>query len=171
MADIDAKDALDHLHPFDVSTLKKGDNLLPAFCEQVTRVKRSDRNYSFALMKLKATIEQTRDNMGMPLVLTIRKDGIRVLTDEEASVYTRGRFNQGEKLLVRAHHRGMCVDVGNIPADSAKEHMRGLEVQSKKLQALIQVDTEMVLTPHKRQSPTLSQPEKETTDATEEKRS
>jgi hypothetical protein len=167
MADIEAKDKLDHLHPFDCSTLKKGDNLLPEFCESVTRCKRSDKGYSFALLKLKATIESTRANMGTPLVLTIRKDGIRVLTDEEAAVYTRGRFKQGEKQLIVSHGRGMTVDLGNVPSDSAKEHVRGLELQSKKLQAIIRTEEEFTLAPHKRQVPTLEPEGKK--DATEEK--
>jgi len=93
-----------------ITTMKKGDlysrqrvedsfYILESNVEQkIAAFKRGERQdpMSFAVNKLKDTIEKARADLGLsPLVMRSQNGGLKVLTDEEAGPYLNAQANAG----------------------------------------------------------------------------
>jgi len=75
-------------YPFDYHTIEKGDCIKPSVCEEKTGKRRGTTEYQFALMALSKKVEADMLDEGRPVTVRVHKDGLRILTDIEAS-----RFN------------------------------------------------------------------------------
>tara|TARA_Y100000361_G_scaffold23928_1_gene18996 strand:- start:204 stop:782 length:579 start_codon:yes stop_codon:yes gene_type:complete len=93
-----------------ITSMKKGDSysrqqvedafyiLESDVAEKVAAFERGERQdpMSFALNKLKVTIEKNRADLGLPpLVMRSQNGGLRVLTDSEAGPYLNAQANAG----------------------------------------------------------------------------
>lgn len=142
-------------HPLDASVLKKGDYISPQRCEMIVGVDRKLRDYPLALVKLMDQIRDLLLREGKEWVLRTEKDGIRILVDSEAAVFTgKVRFRQGMRVMARAHRSALAVDTSNLTQLENKDHAHQLDVNGKVLQA-VRVAKKLALRAHRRKTPKL----------------
>lgn len=116
---------------FDVASmdLKKGDYIEPKTLGEMTDTKPGTTQYAFALIGIRNRIEDEYPG----LVCKMEGQGIRVLSDKEASEYTHRRFREGLQTMKRSHSRALRVDRSQLPQPSA--HDRRLQIQEHVIRA------------------------------------
>ncbi len=123
-------------HPIDFDALEKGSYISPETVTHAMGVKPDDyRNYRFAIMSLKAQIEHALADRGHAWTVKCERDGLRVLRDPEAATHNRARFDQGQRVTVKAHILNLAVDQENLTDEERIEHERSLRIQGAKLLA------------------------------------
>lgn len=123
--------ALFDKHPIDVNALSKGELLNHDTLEKATGKKRDTQEYAFAVMGLQHNI-----NSNTLMTAKITPDGLRILTDSEASEYNHGQFRQALGRTVRRHGKSLQVDASQLSPEEQKKHERQLINQSRIVQAI-----------------------------------
>lgn len=119
------------------ATHDKGDVIPWERVVKATGISRADADrFKLACLGFKEAVEKTRREMGSPVVIRITRDGIRVLTDPEASRWTVKRFGAHKRGLRRSHSKATEVNVANLSQEELEQHERNLAVQSRQLQAI-----------------------------------
>lgn len=127
----------DGIFPIDTKTLNKGDYLSPEWCEVTTGVDRSEPDYRFALLDLKATIIRNSIDDGRPLSCVIRGDGLYVQHDNEASVYHDKRAGAGVRLMARGlASMSALVDPSRLTERELDTHTRSQSLRALQVQAV-----------------------------------
>ena len=147
-------------YPFNYESMSEGHRIEPEELEALLGVPRTSRRYSLMLVPLVHEIERNTRELGNPLIAKIERDGISVLTAEEATDYTNNQFCIGLRKAKRSHFRSMLVNRGNLSEKCAEKHDRRLEVQGKILQAVAATRKELALGSHQRTTPTMKLPSK-----------
>lgn len=111
-------------HPIDFSELEKGSYLSPKECEEALGEKRGSKKYQLGLMNLSSEIYRYFQTHFAEVVTTcVHKDGVKVLTDVEASEYNiRGR-EKALRSLGQSCFRMSAVDLSNLTEDQKKTHL------------------------------------------------
>ena len=146
-----AKEIRAEKYPLDYDMLSKGDYLTPEEVERATDVRRDDhKQYQFSVMRLCKEISQNMEARGDPVTVCSHQDGIKILTDEEASIYNEAEFERGRRKMVRSHVRLRKVDLMALSDENQVRTLRCMEVQSKQLQAMRQSKREALAEARKR---------------------
>lgn len=122
------------IYPIDTATLVKGDYISPEAIGRLLSAERGTPPYAFGLMRLKEHIERGRPD----LVVKVDHDGIRVLTDMQATDYADNEAARGFAYAARSLARLMRVDVSQLDDETKQTHDRRLYVRSKQVQAVAQ---------------------------------
>lgn len=142
-------------YPIDFAALEKGHVITVSEVERITGTRRTDRKYELKVLSLRESIERGLAELGKFFTLRIDQGAIRVLTDDEASLYNHKSFNRSLRGISRAHFRQVNVDVNCLDDDGKKRHMRSLEITGKVCQAISTVKSLPSPMPHKRRTPGL----------------
>jgi hypothetical protein len=112
-------------YPIDFSALYKGQFLSPEFLEEAVGVGRHQDYdlYKFLVLRIQKTIHDTTT-----LTAKFENDGLRILTDPEASVYNRRRFEINLGGAGRAAGRLQNVDSANLNSFQRDKHDHSLVV-------------------------------------------
>ncbi len=129
--------------PINFETAEKGDIISVERIEEVMNVKRTDKSFPLKKMGLQSMIESGLRNAGK--YYTIRSfskgDCLRILTDEEASLYNNGRA----KAAIRAHARSLDrlshVDTSEFNDDVKRSHHNSLTVHGAIQSAIVTAKT------------------------------
>jgi hypothetical protein len=142
--------------PLDVSALEKGDFIPPELCEKRTKCR--DRNhpkYALELLAFRDRIDVDLFKLGRNWTLSCHGHGIKVLTDEEASVENEKAFKAGQRLLGRRMRKNMGVDISRLSEQRAPMHEHELLCQQRIVAAQRKARREVKLLPHQRSTPGL----------------
>jgi hypothetical protein len=122
-------------YPIATDELQKGDVITIDELESATEARRDSPRFWAAVLRVSDYIAARFRDRGE--IVTIRQDGgaLRILTDEEATVYNERAAECGLAKMGRALVRQMGVDVRNLTEGQRRDHERRLLVQSKTLQA------------------------------------
>jgi len=143
-------------YPLDYDVLDKGDEFTVEELEKILRVNRNHKQFPFKLMNLQFQIERELEQRGLVVVVAMVRGNLRILTDPEAVSYTAKSFQGHRRGLKRDHSRAMAINVAALNDDQKTEHDRNIEVQSKYIQADIEVTKQLRLTSHQRTVPKLN---------------
>lgn len=122
--------------PFDVEALNKGDRIDVSRCEQIVGRGRLDPMYSLDLLKLAVKLAQSLRNLGNVWTVVQDQGGLKILTDEEASLYQRKRHLAGLAKATGAHEMMQHVDASQLSDAAKREHELALRAQGIRLLAL-----------------------------------
>lgn len=120
------RDPSDNQYPLDVTALKKGDYLDPEFCAERVKCRAFGTNeYNMALMKLHGQLVHLCEKKGLKLVLRIRKNGIRVLTDNEAVPTIMKEIDGHVTKIVRRHREQVHkIDIAELSSEMRPQYER-----------------------------------------------
>jgi hypothetical protein len=90
-------------YALDVSTLKKGTDIIEAECARHIGLKPTDKRWPFALMMFSSWIMYESETRGAPLSVCQRKGGLHVNTDAEAAVYHERHASRHEDGIKRQY--------------------------------------------------------------------
>lgn len=122
--------------PIDFDLLDKGAVIDATVIEEFGNVKRTERNYGLASMKLKNAIFAALAARGLFVTIVSEDDDLRILTDVEAAEYSGGQFESGRSKMVRAHVNALHVDRGALDQKQQEEHDARLIAQAAQLSAV-----------------------------------
>lgn len=140
-------------YPFDFDAMQKGDLIPAEIIESIVKLPRTDRQFALKLLGLKEQIEDELDARGRPVVAKCERDGIKILTDEEARPYTEQQFKIGARKLRRAHLKTCLIDQSNLNDEDRKLHDSQMLIQGAKLAAFRRVRPNLSVDPHESQIP------------------
>jgi hypothetical protein len=119
-------------YPIDTATLCKGSRILADEIERAINVKRTSRDYSLALLKLRKFIEWRLAERDLEVVTCSERDDIKILTDDEAAPHTDNEFQNALKKARRELRKQASVDRAGITEDAIRaEHDRALVVNGR----------------------------------------
>ncbi len=144
-------------YPFDIELLEKGDFIPPEEIETLTGKARGTDAYRLALMGVTDQVRRGLRDIGRTFTVCSRKEGIAILTDEEAVVYGAQKFARGLRSMGAAHRDMLGVDRSQLTEDSRRAHDRHVEVQGKVVGAARKAHR-LALRPHRRGTPLLKEP-------------
>lgn len=137
-------------------SFEKGQYLTPEWCEEQIGIKRDSLKYALALMGLGKKIEKWLWKQGMRWTVATEANGIKVLTDEAASVYNGSRLLHHFAGMLDRHEHAINVDVTQLNQEAKAKHDRMLSVNGAMLSAAITArKTALKCLPHSRSLPTL----------------
>lgn len=123
--------------PLDVEELNKGDVLPVERIEEITGEVRGTNGFQFAKMRIASFIEMEREHQGIPVVIKHEGETLRVLTDEEAAIYTETRFHDALRSAGRSHYRQSAyIDTEQLTNGTREKHEWHILVNSRILQAV-----------------------------------
>lgn len=141
----------------DIDSLQKGDFIPSEVIEQVRDVTVGTQAFAFELMRLRTEIEASfLKRTGKRATVKSEGNGLRVLTDSEATEYNAGMVEQGRRRIFTSHARNVDVDENQLTSGEKKEHTRRVEISSAYTQALSKESKKLGLMPHKRSTPGIS---------------
>jgi hypothetical protein len=145
-----------NLYPLDVAALEKGDTIPAELCEQHTKCKdmKSPR-YPLELLDLRERIDLELRKQGRNWTLVCKSLGIKVLTDEEASIENERSFKAHQRALGRRCAKNMSVDVSRLSPDRVRPHEHEVLAQQMILAAGKRARRQLSLATHKRTTPGL----------------
>lgn len=140
-------------YPIDYDLVKKGDLFTIEELEKILSRRRDHKQFPFYLMGFAKNIEREMASRGQVVTVAQVNGSLKVLTDQEASIYNHDMFARNIRGLIHCHQRALGVDVVDFKEDERKTHDRMLEVQGKTLQAVSRVRIELPTWPHRRLLP------------------
>ena len=145
------------VYPLDIAALEKGDFIPPEMVEEYAKVPRNHPRYQLSLLALKDTIRKGLHRMGRIWTLASKNGGIRVLTDPEASLHNRRRWNEQVRAQGRTLRDNLHVDTSLIEDEGARrQHEQDCISQSRQYAAAKQERRKVALVPHRRATPTMA---------------
>lgn len=125
-------------YPFDYDALQKGQIIPVEMLEDITGTKKGTAEFALKVLSQKQNLETELWLRGK--LWTISGEGcdggLKILTDEEASIYNAKRFEANVRGMHRSHSRLMGVDVSSLTAEQRGRHERELCNQAAKLMAI-----------------------------------
>lgn len=119
-------------YPFDMAALSKGDLIDLPTLEQISGKTRGTEAFQFAVLAI-----QDRINSRTSMTAKICIDGLRILTDQEASEYNHTQFRHNVARTIRRHAKTQQVEPSNLSPDDQRRHEARLIGQSKVVQAIV----------------------------------
>lgn len=141
--------------PLDFDALKKGDVISEDRLEAITSEKRETKEYQFKAMSLADRIEREMAERGLSVYAVVRREKIRILTDDEAKEHTQRLGLQAVRKLFRAVRKGGAVDTTGFTIEQKQEHERQIIMLGRYAAAIKQVRRELTVEPTTRTVPTL----------------
>lgn len=147
-------------YPLDFDLLKKGDSISPERLEALTQKQRGTDGYNLAVLALRERIVRECRDRGRHFTVALVKGSLRVLTDEEASLYNARTFRAGFKRSSKSLRRLAKVDASQLSDGQKIDHERNLIVLGKVLQAArtARASALLALAGHQRTTPGLPKP-------------
>lgn len=147
------------IHPIDIDNLNKGDVISLQEIQKVIGIDPDDdqRAFDLARLALMAKIDTDLQRIGKQFTVAQVKGEIKVLTDEEASVYNSKRLGNAIRTMQKAHIKISSVETGDFDDELKGKHERRVYVSSKFMQSVDNVRKELRLLPHRRNTPTLTE--------------
>lgn len=115
-----------HYYPLDFDALNKGDVVTADRLEQITSEKRGTKDYQFKVMALAQRVETELAERGLSVIAVVRREQIRILTDEEASEHTERLGEHAVKKLHRGFRKSAAVDTSGFTEEQQADHQRRL---------------------------------------------
>lgn len=122
-------------HPIDFESLKQGDFIAPDIVSDVTGISPKNRAYGLAQLKARDIIESGLADCGHCWILRSEGDGLRILTDEEASVYKERMMRARIRGFGRDLRQMQHIDVGKLTEERRHKHDEHMVRASLFLQA------------------------------------
>lgn len=145
-------------YPLDFDAIAKGDQWTPDELEQITSTRRGTTQYQFACLELRMRIMRECLDRGKPVTAAMVKGSLRVLTDEEASLYNAKIFRVGQRKSARSLGRLSRVNIANLTESQKQEHERNILVFGRMLAASRRAQRgQLKLIAHARQVPGITQ--------------
>lgn len=141
--------------PLDFDALNKGDVISEDRLESITSEKRGTKEYQFKTMSLADRIERELAERGLSAYAVVRREQIRILTDDEAKEHTEHLGLQAVRKLFRAFRKGAAVDTTGFTIDQKQEHERQILMLGRYAAAIKQVRRELTVEPTTRNVPGL----------------
>lgn len=139
-------DGLLDRYPIDFGLLKKGDEFNRQQLEDILGEKAGTEKFQFARLALQGMIHERTDFTAK----CMGDDGLRILTDPEASEHNAKRFDQGLRAMAFRHQRNALVDVEQLSEDQRRKHDRQLMIQSRYVSAMVKVSRMLAKADRKR---------------------
>jgi hypothetical protein len=124
-------------YPLDFEALEKGMTIEALELERIFGISRNDRMYAVKLMSLCNEIEKRSAEAGAPLHTKSEKGAIKILTDEEDSLYQSKRFKEGIDQSFRAQHKALVIDTENLSEPRKIAHERNIQKQAFVLASIV----------------------------------
>lgn len=141
------------INEIDMNRIGKGSFISPDTLERVTTFKRGSNEYDLQVLRVKGLLEAHFDESGNPVTIKIEQEGLRVLTDEEATEYNHRRFKIGMRALFEANRRMSNVDEGKMTSEQVAAHRAKLNAQAHVVTAVANKNDTLRLIPYSRQVP------------------
>jgi hypothetical protein len=141
--------------PIDFDAIQKGDALSPSQLEEITGKKQGTSAYAFAVMQLSQRIANECASRGKIFTIAIVQQHLRVLTDEEASVYNDKQYRAKWRGMKRNHFNNMAVDASKLSDSQRSKHERNILVQAGLLAAGDKERRRLIVQAHQRTTPGL----------------
>lgn len=139
--------------PIELGELGKGDMIGPEILEPYFGVKMDDPVYRVKLMNFANALERALAVIGLGVVVRSDHGSAKLLTDQEAALYTQARFDAHWRGLYRTNRRAHKVDLGLLDRADRARHDRALVVQGAMLAASDGVMARLSATPYQRNTP------------------
>jgi hypothetical protein len=125
------------IYPFSIKDLEKGSVFTVSMVEHAYSVQYGTSEYSLAALRASQFIsERFKEERGVVVTTAIRKDGVRILTDEEAVAANAKTFRSGLRRARKAHVRQLGSDRSLMSAKVKAEHDRRVEVEGRILSSI-----------------------------------
>lgn len=134
-------------YPVDVSNLNKGDYIEPEMISKTFEIEMDDPHFRLYQLKLSSYIEIESARQGRALLPKQEGNGIRILTDEEASRYRPIVADNHARALRRELSRMMRIDISNLSYESKNRLETEVMRNSKRVIALKGVNKEILALP------------------------
>lgn len=140
----------------DFDLLEKGDYIEPGIVEKIVGMSQEHRSYGLACMGLRAQIER-HFAVKKEMIVTVKceESGVRILTDNEASVYNHNTVKRGARQIMNGQARNLAVDASKLSDQERRDHDRRLVTDGAYAQAVRKVKKQLEVTPNQRKSPGL----------------
>ena len=140
-------------YPLDFDALNKGDVLTPESLARITSTEVGTPAYQFAILGLRCEIERELEAAGRPVTVKQDGDGLRILTDEEATDYNHAQLQAGLRKVARSHRRNLLVDRTQLSIEKQKAHDRRLIAEGAYVQSIAETRKRLPVLPHQRTVP------------------
>lgn len=143
------------IHEVPLETLTKGSYITPEVIEKALGFDRGSNEYSLQSLKLKETIEAWFEERGNPVTIKSEQDGLRILTDAEATEYNHRMFKIGMRRLFESHRKMLNVSEKNMTSEQVSSHRQRMNAQAHVTAAVWTQNQTLRLIPYSRQVPTI----------------
>lgn len=153
--------------PFPYDTLEKGTEIPPESIEpliepevidgKLTRIDRWHWKYGLKLLAIAEEIEHQMADRGLFVTVKQTKRGLRILTDDESSIYNECEQRRHLRAVARRQRRLIGVDAAQLTDEQKQQHERRVLVGGLRMQHLANARKEIRLLPkpHQRELPGL----------------
>lgn len=143
-------------HPLDFDALRKGSVITADEIAQAIDIPKDAPSFQVGALNLASQVERELLARGLATTVVIRGQGIRVLTDAEASEHNRRMFRRRLRGLVRDHSRAMRVDRAELDTEHLAAHDRALLEQGKYLSSIRETRKQLRLAPVQDERPKIT---------------
>ena len=155
-------------YPLNMADVQKGTVIPVHIIQEITGETPGTDAYKLRQLALKGYLERQLQEEGRPATIRCVGCELEVLNDSAAAIYNAKQYQNKKAGMVRAHWRNTQVELHELEAKEAKDHLRRLQVQSFELAAMRKSRRKVQLE-HQRQDqpalPNLEQTETETSTA------
>lgn len=138
-------------YPLDIEKVTKGFVLTVDEVERINRTTRGSKEHGLGLLKLQGWMESELEGRGCCWVIKQESEGLRVLTDAEASTYQEKRRQEDVRSILRGHRKLLHVDANVLTDEERAEHNRRVLVGGYFVQALAHARKQVRSLAHKKQ--------------------
>lgn len=119
--------------PYFYDTLEKGTRVSIQKLEHILGLekKKDEEAFEWALRRLQGDIHEKTE-----MTVVIRRDGLEVLTDDQASSYNMQLIEHGKRIMFRRQQKNLEVNVANLQPDRRAVHDKNLERTGRLLNAM-----------------------------------
>lgn len=123
--------------PFDIAALRRGSVVSADVIESAVGFKRTESEYHFEHLRIRDMVVDHFEERGDEgVIVTMRDDGLQVLTDEEAAGYVQSRSRKAKKDFAWSVYKGSQIDRDKL-TDATREKLdRWQHVQAFRLQQM-----------------------------------
>ena len=118
-------------YPLDLNQLTKGQLIDIPTLEAITSHRHGTTAFQFAVLAL-----MDRINHRTTMTAKTTPEGLRILTDSEASEYNNRRFGINMGAMIRRHGKSLQVDACVLSSDEQRQHERRVLGQSRYVSAI-----------------------------------
>ena len=143
------------LNEVPMDQLSKGSYIAPEVIERTIGFIRGSAEYNLQMLKLKEMVEARFEEAENPVTIKVEQDGLRILTDAEATEYNHRMFKIGMRRLFESHRKMMNVDEGSMRQDQISAHRQRANAQAHVVASVWTQNQKMKLIPYTRAIPTI----------------
>jgi len=142
-------------YPVDFDLIDYGDVVPNSILEEFYGVSEDDERFRFKQIQFIHYLDSELRSRGKVCTICTKDGQIRILTHEEAAEYNRKKFNCHISGMARSHEKNMNVDRDYLTTNQLDKHDHTVMFQSKILQSILNVRSEIQLETTKRKTPGL----------------